>query len=104
MLNSVNQTTRNLWQVLAQTFGAASMSAVYADFKQVIGIKLSGGNPVPEIERIGILLEHLMTNTFIIPTALQAMIPLAALPPKRRRQNKRDVLTSKQSTPTSPHQ
>ena len=33
---TANQTTCNLWQVLAQTFGTPSMSAVYTDFKQVI--------------------------------------------------------------------
>ena len=58
------------------------MSAGYADFKQVIGIKLSGGNPVSEIDHIGMLFGCLTTNTFVIPAALQAMILLAALPPK----------------------
>ena len=66
---TANQTTCGIWMVLAQTFGATSMSAVYADFKQVIRLKLSRGNPIPEIEQMATLFGHLTTNNYTILVA-----------------------------------
>ena len=79
---TANQTTCTLWNVLANTFGATSMSVVYADFKQVVRLKLFGGNPIPEIERMAMLFSRLMTNNFAIPITLLDMILLATLPAK----------------------
>jgi len=79
---SANQTACTFWGNLKTAFGAASMSAVYADFKLVINTKLSGGNPVPEMERLATLFDHLSTNNLIIAASLQGLILLAALPSK----------------------
>ena len=59
---AANQSARTFWGNLKTAFGAASMPTVYADFKQVINIKLSGGNPVPEIERMATLFNRLAAN------------------------------------------
>jgi len=77
-----NQTARTFWGNLATAFGTTSMPAVYADFKQVINIKLTGGNPIPDLERMATLFGRLLTNTLTIPDNLQAMILLASLPSK----------------------
>jgi hypothetical protein len=58
------------------------MSAVFSDFKQAIGIKLSGGNPVPEIERMVMLFGCLANNNLNIAQSLQGLLLLAAMPGK----------------------
>ena len=80
--HTVNQSACALWTVLPNTFGAALMSMVYTDFKQVVRIKLSRENPVSEIEHMATLFGRLTTNNFAIPVALQGIILLAALPTK----------------------
>jgi len=79
---SANQSARTFWGNLKTAFGAASMPAVFADFKQVINAKLSGGNPVPEMERMATLFGRLATNNLTITPSLQGLILLAALPNK----------------------
>jgi hypothetical protein len=75
-------TARQLWTNLERTFGAPSMSAIFTDFEVVMGSKLSGGNPVSEIERMAELFRRLALNNFPIAEALQGLILLAALPSK----------------------
>ena len=77
-----NLTARAFWATLRNAFGAASMSAIYADFKSVINTKLSGGNPVSEIEKMATLFGRLATNNVNIAQQLQALILLSALPAK----------------------
>jgi len=79
---TANITARAIWTNLERAFGALSMSAIFADFRIVMGSKLSGGNPVPEIERIAELYEHLALNNFPIADSLQGLMLLAALPNK----------------------
>jgi hypothetical protein len=70
------------WATLKENFGERTVSAFYADFKQILAMKLSGGNPIPEIERLATLLGRLGDTPIELPETLQAMILLAALPPK----------------------
>ena len=70
------------WTTLRHMFGAPTVSALYADFKQVLAAKLSGGNPIPEIECLATLLGRLNGTPLQLSDTLQAMILLAALPPK----------------------
>jgi len=77
-----NQSARTFWGNLKTAFGAASMPAVYADFKLLINSKLSGGNPIPEIERMAMLIDRLTTNKFTLADNLQGLILLAAIPGK----------------------
>jgi len=58
------------------------MPAIYADFKQVINIRLTGGNPIPDMERMATLFGRLTTNSLTLPNNLQALLLLASLPPK----------------------
>ena len=78
ILESAHQT----WTTLRRTFGAPPVSALYADFKHILAAKLSGGNPIPEIERLATLLGRLNNTPLQLSETLQAMILLAALPPK----------------------
>jgi len=75
-------TAHATWTALKNAFGARTISALYADFKQVLATKLSGGNPIPEIERLATLLGRLNETPLQLTETLQAMILLAALPPK----------------------
>jgi hypothetical protein len=77
-----NITVRALWVNLERAFGAPSMSAIFSDFKVVMGIKLSGGNPVPEIERMAELFGRLASNNLPVAEPFPGLILLAALPPK----------------------
>ena len=94
-------TSRTTWTNLVTAFGGTSMSAIYADFKQVINVKLSGGNPVSEIERMATLFGRLEANQLIVPAALQGLMLLAAMPAKwdnvaqlfMQRQDLRNALT-----------
>jgi hypothetical protein len=79
---AANQSARTFWGNLRKAFGAASMPAVYADFKQVINLKLSGGNPVPEMERMATLFNRLPANNLSLTANLQGLMLLAALPNK----------------------
>ena len=79
---ATGQTSRTFWSNLKTAFGSTSMSAIYADYKQVIGLRLSGGNPVPEMERMAELFGRLAANNFTIPDALQGLTLLAAIPAK----------------------
>jgi len=79
---TANITARQIWTNLERAFGAPSMSAIFADFRIVMGSKLSGGNPVPEIERIAELYGRLALNNFPIADSLQGLMLLAALPNK----------------------
>jgi hypothetical protein len=63
-------------------FGAPTVSALYVDFKQVLATKLSGNNPISEIERLTTLFRRLNNSPLQLSQTLQAMILLAALPPK----------------------
>ena len=78
----VNDTSRTFWTNLKTAFGTASMPAIYADFKQVINIRLTGGNPIPDMERMATLFGRLTTNSLMLPDNLQALLLLASLPPK----------------------
>jgi len=80
--HGTNDTSRTFWTNLKTAFGTASMPAVYADFKQVINIKLTGGNPIPDLERMAMLFRRLTTNSLTLPDNLQALLLLASLPPK----------------------
>jgi hypothetical protein len=79
---AANQSAHTFWGNLKTAFGAASIPAVYADFKQVINIKLSGGNPVPEIEQMAMLFNCLAANNLSLTANLQGLMLLAALPNK----------------------
>jgi len=79
---TANITARAIWTNLERAFGAPSMSTIFADFRIVMGSKLSGGNPVPEIERIAELYGRLALNNFPIADSLQGLMLLAALPNK----------------------
>ena len=74
-----NDTSRTFWMNLKTAFGTASMPAVYVDFKQVINIKLTGGNPIPDMERMATLFGRLTTNSLTLPDNLQALL---SLPPR----------------------
>jgi hypothetical protein len=71
-----------MWATLKQLFGAPTVSARYADFKQVLATKLSGHNPIPEIERLTNLFRQLSNLPLQLSETLQAMILLTALPSK----------------------
>jgi hypothetical protein len=58
------------------------VSALFADFKQVFATKLSGNNPIPEIEHLATLFGRLDSMPLRLSETLQVMILLAALPPK----------------------
>lgn len=64
---TVNQSAWTFGGNLRTAFSAASMSTVYSDFKQIINTKLSGGNPVSEIERMAELFGRLLTNNLNLP-------------------------------------
>jgi hypothetical protein len=63
------------WRKLSTAYGEQSMPVIFADFKQILQTRLSGGNPIPEIEHIVILFRRMASNN-------TAMISLAALPLK----------------------
>jgi hypothetical protein len=65
--HGTNDTSRTFWNNLQTAFGTASMPAVYADFKQVLNIKLSGGNPIPDLERMATLFGRLGANSLTLP-------------------------------------
>jgi len=66
----------------ARTFRTASQSTQYVDFKLLINSKLSGGNPIPGMERMATLIDCLLTNSLTLANNLQGLILLAALPGK----------------------
>src|SRR6204780_4501629 len=75
-------TARITWENLKGQFGATSVSASFADFKNAISLKLSGGNPIPEIERMATLFGRLADNELEVSDNMEALILLAALPTK----------------------
>jgi len=75
-------TARITWENLKGQFGATSVSASFADFKNAISLKLSGGNPIPEIERMATLFGRLSDNELEVSDNMEALILLAALPTK----------------------
>jgi hypothetical protein len=70
------------WTMLKKTFGAPTVSALYVDFKHILATKLSGGNPIPEIEHLATLLGHLNNMPLQLSDILQVMILLTTLPSK----------------------
>jgi hypothetical protein len=78
----LEDTARLMWDTLKQQFGERSVSMYYSDFKSIISLKLSGGNPIPEMEHLATLFRHLDDTPIDLPDTLQAMILLAALPTK----------------------
>ena len=52
---------QSTWNALQTAFGAPSVSGLYSDFKQVLAIKLSGGNPIPDLELFATLFRRLQT-------------------------------------------
>jgi hypothetical protein len=77
--NTVASTT---WRNLRDAYAGQSMPAIFADFKQIIQTRLSGGNPIPEIEHLATLFGRMASNNTAIAAQMQAMILLAALPQK----------------------
>ena len=74
--HSANMSARTFWGNLKTAFGTASQSTVYVDFKLLINTKLSGGNPIPEMEHMAMLIDHLTTNSLTLADNLQALILL----------------------------
>jgi hypothetical protein len=58
------------------------MPAVFANFKQILQTRLSGGNPIPEIKHLMTLFGCMASNNTAIVPQMQAMILLAALSSK----------------------
>jgi len=75
-------TSRTSWDNLLAAFGVPSQSAAFADFTQVVNIKLSGNNPIPEMERMQTLFGRLDTAGYEFTDRFEAMLLLAALPAK----------------------
>jgi hypothetical protein len=69
--------------MLKGVFSTPTVSALYVDFKHILALPSSlGGNSIPKIERLTTLLGHLNNTSLQLSDTLQAMILLAALPPK----------------------
>jgi hypothetical protein len=62
-------------------FGQPSMSTKFSSFKQVLALKLSGGNPIPDLKRFATLFSHLNDRGLDLNDHMEALI-LAALPAK----------------------
>jgi hypothetical protein len=80
--HNISDSAYATWTMLKRVFSAPTVSALYADFKQVLATKLSGGNPIPEIERLATLFGRLSGTPLQLSETLQAMILLTALPSK----------------------
>jgi hypothetical protein len=59
LCHNISDSAYATWITLKRVFGAPTVSALYVDFKQILATKLSGGNPIPEIERLMTLFRHL---------------------------------------------
>jgi hypothetical protein len=55
----LEDTARLMWTMLKQQFGEHTVSTYYSDFKAIMSSKLSGGNPITEMEHLTILFGHL---------------------------------------------
>jgi hypothetical protein len=80
--HNISDSAHATWTMLKATFSAPTVSALYADFKQILATKLSGNRIIPKIEHLATLFERLNATSLRLSENLQAMILLAALPPK----------------------
>jgi len=75
-------TPHGTWDTLKRVFGKESVPAIFGDFKALIQMRLSGGNPVEEMAHYLAHVEHLSENGMDLPKGLVAMILLSAIPAK----------------------
>ena len=77
-----NTIAARMWHNFATEYGSASPSAIFADFKMALLIKLHGGNLIPEIEKLATIFGRLATNHLPIAPQMQVIMLLATLPAK----------------------
>jgi len=79
LMNHIGTTAYRTWKNLEDTFGKPGPAMIYADFRQAINFKLSGGNPAPEIARLFTFFARLKANKSEVNEFQQTMILMNAL-------------------------
>ena len=75
-------TAQGVWNALEAKYGTPDNGLLFSDFQQVLRFRFSGGNPEPEMLKIGTLFSRLDDNDVKLPQFVKAMILVLALPTK----------------------
>jgi len=76
-------TAEEVWIRLKDSYGTPTSTSIYKDFKEALSLRINpNSHPGPQIDKMSAVFQHLSTAKMIIPNQVQAMILLAALPPK----------------------
>jgi len=71
------------WSRLKATYGTATPTSTYKDFKEALGIRIrTDSHPGMAIDKMAACFQRLASNKVILPDSIMAMIMLAALPQK----------------------
>ena len=75
--------SHEIWEHLDNTYGTATPTSVYKDFKEALNIRINANqHPGPQVDKMVACFQRLTSNSIIIPDQIQAMMLLAALPQK----------------------
>ena len=76
-------TAEEVWIRLKDSYGTPTSTSIYKDFKEALSLRINpNSHPGPQIDKMSAAFQHLSAAKMIIPNQVQAMILLAALPPK----------------------
>ena len=78
----IGVTAYQTWRNIEDSYGRPGAALIFADFKSLNVIRLSGSNPAPEISKMVTLLERLCTNHCQFSEFVQMMLLLNTLPQK----------------------
>ena len=71
------------WNRLLTKYGTPTITGVFRDFKEALNIRLkTDGHPGNQIDRMAAAFQRCAASSISVPEQLQAMILLAAMPPK----------------------
>ena len=71
-----------MWTAMETAFGKPGAGTIFADYHCVIRFQLSGGNPIPELEKFNQLLQQLSTQKVEFLDSIKAMMLISAIPKK----------------------
>ncbi|KAF5318350.1 hypothetical protein D9611_014250 [Ephemerocybe angulata] len=76
------KTSKEVWDLLKETYGTPGITVIYADFKKLVSFRFSGNDPRPELAKFQEFLDKLTANKVSFDPFIQTMMLINALPAK----------------------
>src|SRR4029077_9180558 len=75
-------TSKEVWDGLKEKYDKASAAVVLSEIRSAFGFRISGADPLPEVQKLAAMFQRLAQRGFSIPEFVRASILLMAMPSK----------------------